>query len=144
MPVWALCRFSLAGAQSTPVRAGHAVNLRGRGKGRPRAPGAGKAQRNRLKVLTLIVSTAAYFIASHYIKRYLDEMQAPPGFTRSLLTFCAAVLIAYGVAFAVDWAEGLTEKHAAGQRSCLVAAAPAATTYFFTYFCTRQLSVSAT
>ena len=47
-------------------------------------------------MLTLIVSTAAYFIASHYIKRYLDEMQAPPGLTRSLLTFCAAVLIAYG------------------------------------------------
>jgi hypothetical protein len=95
---------------------------------------------------TLIVSTAAYFIASHYIKRYLDEMQAPPGFTRSLLTFCAAVLIAYGVAFAVDWAEGLTEKHAAGPQSRFAAAAPvpAAMAYFFTYFCTRQLSVSAT
>ena len=108
------------------------------------AAGASKTRRNRLKVLTLIVSTAAYFIASHYIKRYLDEMQAPPGFTRSLLTFCAAVLIAYGVAFAVDWAEGLTEKHAAGPQSRLAAAAPAVTTYFFTYFCTRQLSVSAT
>ena len=95
-------------------------------------------------MLTLIVSTAAYFIASHYIKRYLDEMQAPPGFTRSLLTFCAAVLIAYGVAFAVDWAEGLADKHAAGPRSRLAATAPAVTAYFFTYFCTRQLSVSAT
>ena len=97
-------------------------------------------------MLSLIVSTAAYFIASHYIKRYLDEMQAPPGFTRSLLTFCAAVMIAYGVAFAVDWAEGLTEKHAAISRSRLgaVAPAPAVTAYFFTYFCTRQLSVSAT
>jgi hypothetical protein len=115
-----------------------------RGKYRPRAAGADKAQRNRLKVLTLIVSTAAYFIASHYIKRYLDEMQAPPGFTRSLLTFCAAVLIAYGVAFAVDWAEGLAGKHAAGPGSRLTAAAPAVTTHFFTYFCTRQLSVSAT
>ena len=95
-------------------------------------------------MLSLIVSTAAFFIASHYIKRYLDEMQAPPGFTRSLLTFCAAVLIAYGVAFAVDWAEGLTEKHATGPRNYLSAPALAATTHFFTYFCTRQLSVSAT
>jgi len=113
-------------------------------KCRPRAAGAGKAQRNCSKVLSLIVSTAAFFIASHYIKRYLDELQAPSGFTRSLLTFCAAVLIAYGVAFAVDWVEGLTEKHAAGQRNRLAAAAPAVKTYFFTYFCTRQLSVSAT
>ena len=63
-------------------------------------------------MLSLIVSTVAYFIASHYIKRYLDEIEAPKGFTRNALTFCAAVLIAYGVAFAVDWAEGLGEKHA--------------------------------
>ena len=97
-------------------------------------------------MLSLIVSTAAYFIASHYIKRYLDEMQAPAGFTRSLLTFCAAVLIAYGVAFAVDWAEGLAEKHAAGPGSRLAAAAPApaVTAYFFGFFCTCPLSVSPT
>ena len=96
-------------------------------------------------MLSLIVSTVAYFIASHYIKRYLDAMDAPSGFTRSALTFCAAVLIAYGVAFAVDWAESLGEKHA-GQRTNVGASmpAPAVTAYFFTYFCTRQLSVSAT
>ena len=67
-------------------------------------------------MLSLIVSTAAYFIASHYIKRYLDEIEAPQGFTRSVLTFCAAALIAYGVAFCVDWAEGLNAKRSADAR----------------------------
>ena len=96
-------------------------------------------------MLSLIVSTVAYFIASHYIKRYLDDMGAPTGFTRSALTFCAAVLIAYGVAFAVDWAEGLGEKHA-GQRTHVGARMPAppVTAYFFTNFCTRQVSAAAT
>ena len=68
-------------------------------------------------MLGLIVSTVAYFIANHYIKRYLDEIEAPQGFTRSVLTFCAAAVIAYGVAFAVDWAQGLGGKDASGPHS---------------------------
>lgn len=67
-------------------------------------------------MLSLIVSTVAYFIASHYIKRSLDRIGAPPGFTRSALIFCAAVLIAYGVAFIVDWAGDFHSKHAAVYR----------------------------
>jgi hypothetical protein len=123
------------------------VNLR---QARNRPPAARRRRRpairkETLEVLSLIVSTVAYFIASHYIKRYLDDIEAPTGFTRSALTFCAALLIAYGVAFAVDWAESLAEKHA-GQRTPVgaIVPAPAATAYFFTYFWTRQLSVSAT
>ena len=54
-------------------------------------------------MLSLVVSTVAYFVASHYIKRYLDEMGAPTGFTRSASIFCAALMIAYGVAAVVDW-----------------------------------------
>ncbi|MEO7725986.1 MAG: hypothetical protein ABIS45_01900 [Burkholderiales bacterium] len=54
-------------------------------------------------MLSLVVSTIAYFIANHYIKRFLDEMEAPKGWTRNVLTFCAALLIAYGVAFIIDW-----------------------------------------
>jgi hypothetical protein len=71
----------------------------------------------------LIVSTVVYFIAAHYIKRYLDEMGAPPGFTRSALIFCAAALISYGVAFAVDWAEGLGGQDASGPHPHVGAAA---------------------
>jgi hypothetical protein len=70
-----------------------------------------------LNLLSLIVSTVAYFIASYYIKRYLDEIEAPAGFTRSALTFCAALMIAYGVAFAVDWVEDRTSRHAALPRT---------------------------
>jgi hypothetical protein len=55
-------------------------------------------------MLSLVLSTAAYFVASHYIKRYLDDLGAPKGFTRSVSAFCLALLIAYGVAFIVDWA----------------------------------------
>jgi hypothetical protein len=65
------------------------------------------------KVLGLIVSTVAYFVASYFIKRYLDGLEAPPGFTRNALTFCAALLVAYGVAAAVDWAQSLAEPPAA-------------------------------
>jgi hypothetical protein len=55
------------------------------------------------------------------------------------------VLIAYGVAIAVDWAENLAEKQAAKRTHVgAIMPAPAVTAYFFTYFCTRQLSVSAT
>ena len=64
-------------------------------------------------MLSLIVSTVAYFVASYYLKRYLDGLEAPPGFTRNALTFCAALLIAYGVAAAVDWAQSAAEPHAA-------------------------------
>jgi hypothetical protein len=54
-------------------------------------------------VLSLAVSTVAYFIASYYIRRYLDDIGAPKGVTRSVSIFCAALMIAYGVAAAVDW-----------------------------------------
>lgn len=62
----------------------------------------GNAERG-ARVLGLLLSTVAYFVASYYIKRYLDEIDAPRGLTRSALIFCAALLIAYGVAFLVDW-----------------------------------------
>ncbi|MDB5809855.1 MAG: hypothetical protein JWN94_1977 [Betaproteobacteria bacterium] len=51
----------------------------------------------------LVVSTIVYFVASHYLKRYLDEMGAPKGFTRNALVFSAAVMISYGVAALIDW-----------------------------------------
>ena len=56
------------------------------------------------QLLGLMVTTVAYFVASHFIKRYLNEIGVPPGITRSVVIFCAALMIAYGVAFVVDWA----------------------------------------
>jgi len=54
-------------------------------------------------VLSIAVSTIAYFVASYYIKRWLDDMQIPSGMTRSVVVFCAALGIAYGVATVIDW-----------------------------------------
>jgi len=53
-------------------------------------------------MLSLVLSTVAFFVAGYFINRYLDSIDAPKGTTRSILKFCAALLIAYGVAFIVD------------------------------------------
>ena len=54
-------------------------------------------------MLSLFVSTIVFFVASYFIKRYLDDNQIPKGMTRSIVIFCLALGIAYGVAFVVDW-----------------------------------------
>ena len=51
---------------------------------------------------SLVVSTVAFFIASFLIDRYLTRIDAPRGMTRSILKFCAALLVAYGVMLVVD------------------------------------------
>jgi len=52
---------------------------------------------------SLLISTVAYFVAAHFIKRYMDDNGYPKGLTRSALIFCLALLIAYGVSWAVDF-----------------------------------------
>ena len=54
-------------------------------------------------MLSLVVSTIVYFIASYLIKRKLDEMEIPKSMTRSITIFCAALIICYGAAAIVDW-----------------------------------------
>ena len=54
-------------------------------------------------MLSLILSTIAFFIASYLIKRYMDDVYMPKGITRSALIFSLALAIAYGVAVVVDW-----------------------------------------
>jgi hypothetical protein len=54
-------------------------------------------------MLSLVLSTVAFFVASYFLKRYLDDMGIPKGMTRSVLVFCLAAMLAYGVAFIVDW-----------------------------------------
>jgi hypothetical protein len=54
-------------------------------------------------LLSLIVSTAAYFTAAYFLKRYLDDnIGLPKGVTRSLTIFAGALAVAYGVAFIID------------------------------------------
>jgi VIT1/CCC1 family predicted Fe2+/Mn2+ transporter len=55
-------------------------------------------------MLSLIVSTIAYFVAAFFIKRQLDEMDIPKSTTRSVCIFVAAAALSYVAAAAVEWA----------------------------------------
>lgn len=59
-------------------------------------------------MLSIVVSTIVFFVASFFIKRRFDEMDLPKGMTRSLMVFCLAVALAYGAAAAIDWVAGHT------------------------------------
>ena len=50
----------------------------------------------------LILSTIAFFVASYFIKRWMDENDIPKGMTRNLTIFAVAAAIAYGVGWLVD------------------------------------------
>ena len=53
-------------------------------------------------MLTLVLSTIAFFVASYFLKRWADENEFPKGMTRSLGIFVFALAIAYGIAWLVD------------------------------------------
>jgi hypothetical protein len=55
-----------------------------------------------VSIASLVLSTVAYFVASFFIKRRLEEMGIPKGMTRSISIFALALVPAYGVAFLVD------------------------------------------
>lgn len=53
-------------------------------------------------MLSILVSTIVFFMARYYINRYLDDIGVPKTFTRSAVAFCAALLVAYAIAYIVD------------------------------------------
>jgi hypothetical protein len=53
-------------------------------------------------MLSLTISTIAFFLASYFIKRWADSNDFPKGMTRSLGIFVLALAFAYGVAWLVD------------------------------------------
>ena len=55
-----------------------------------------------MSIASLVLSTVAYFVASYFIKRRLEEMDIPKGMTRSIVIFVLALGVAYGVAFLAD------------------------------------------
>ena len=57
-------------------------------------------------MLSLVISTIVFFVASFFIKKQFVEMGMPAGMTRGLMVFCLSVAIAYGAAAAVDWIVG--------------------------------------
>ena len=52
---------------------------------------------------SLLVSAIVYFVAAFFIKRQFEAMDIPRGMTRSVMTFCLALLAAYAAAAALDW-----------------------------------------
>ncbi len=53
-------------------------------------------------MLSLTLSTIAFFVISYFIKRWLDDTGIPRTMVRSIVVFVAAALVSYGVAFLVD------------------------------------------
>jgi len=53
-------------------------------------------------MLSLVISTVAFFIASYFIKRWADYNDVPKGMTRSISIIVLALALSYGVAWVVD------------------------------------------
>jgi hypothetical protein len=51
---------------------------------------------------SLVLSTVAFFVASHFLRRQAERMDLPKGMARSALVFGFALAISYGVALAMD------------------------------------------
>jgi len=51
---------------------------------------------------SFFLSTFAFFIGAYFIRRYLGNLGIPKTFTRGVVVFVSALLLAYGVAFVVD------------------------------------------
>lgn len=54
-------------------------------------------------MLSMIISTLAFFVAAWYLNLYLDEQGIGKGMTRGVLVLVLASLVSWGVGAAVDW-----------------------------------------
>jgi VIT1/CCC1 family predicted Fe2+/Mn2+ transporter len=53
-------------------------------------------------MLSLIVSTVAFFVFGYFLGRWADDNGIPKGMTRNISVFVVALALAYGVAWLVD------------------------------------------
>jgi VIT1/CCC1 family predicted Fe2+/Mn2+ transporter len=53
-------------------------------------------------IASLLVSTVVFFVASYFIKRWMEENDIPKGMTRGITIFTLAVALAYGAGWLVD------------------------------------------
>lgn len=53
-------------------------------------------------MVSLVVSTIAFFVASYFLKKQFDEMDIPKGMVRGFTIFVLAAAISYGVAWVID------------------------------------------
>lgn len=54
-------------------------------------------------MLSLIISTIVFFIATWYLRRYLDDQGIPKGMTRGMLVFVFAALLSWGSGSLLNW-----------------------------------------
>ena len=52
---------------------------------------------------SLVLSTVAFFVASFFVKRWLEGMGIEKTMTRTVMILVAASAVSYAVAVAVDW-----------------------------------------
>ena len=52
-------------------------------------------------IASLVVSTIAFFVASYFIKRWMDDNDIPTGMTRNISVFVLAAAVSYGVGWLV-------------------------------------------
>jgi hypothetical protein len=52
-------------------------------------------------MISILVSTAVYFIAAYFIRRQLEQMGIPKGFTRGTVIFVLAAAVSYAAAYLV-------------------------------------------
>ena len=52
-------------------------------------------------IANLVVSTVVFFVASYFIKRWMDENDIPKGMTRSVSIFVLAAAVSYGAGWLV-------------------------------------------
>jgi len=57
-------------------------------------------------MLSLVVSTIAFFAAAFFIKRRLEDMDLPAGLTRNVLVFSLSLAVSYIVALLVSQLTG--------------------------------------
>jgi len=53
-------------------------------------------------MVSIAVSTIAFFVAAFFVRRWLDGMRIPTTMTRSFVIFVAAAMVSYGAAFVID------------------------------------------
>ena len=46
-------------------------------------------------MLSILVSTIAFFVTTYYFKRYLEQRDTPKGLPRGTLIFTGALLVSY-------------------------------------------------
>lgn len=53
-------------------------------------------------MISIVVSTIAFFVFGYFIKRWADENDLPRGMTRNISVFVAALALSYALAWLVD------------------------------------------